>query len=184
MRIVCLSDTHAFGRLVDVPTGDVLIHAGDLTLDGSSMAIIAALAWLDEQPHRHIVAIPGNHDLAFERSPQVLGRVREMFPRVQLLIDAEISIEGMRVWGSPWQPWFNDWAYNFRRGASGELQAREKWNEIPDDTAILVTHGPPYGILDRNARRQYVGCKQLHARVRSLRQLRLHVFGHIHESYG
>lgn len=90
----------------------------------------------------------------------------------------------LKLYASPYQPWFHDWAYNFSRGPAGERQAKEKWAQIPDDTAILVTHGPAYGILDMPSSGKHAGCSGLKARLAQLSQLRLHVFGHIHESHG
>ena len=95
------------------------------------------------------------------------------------LSDSGRTIDGVRVWGSPWQPWFYDWAFNLPRGAA--LAA--KWALIPDGTDVLVTHGPPLGVLDTTLRGEPVGCAALRGRVAQLRP-RLHLFGHIHEAYG
>lgn len=174
MRICCLSDTH--GRRVEVPEADLLLHAGDLTGRGTLGEVEAAHAWLASLPHRHKVVIAGNHDFAFEREP---AKARALMTGVTYLEDEEVGIEGLRIWGSPWQPWFYDWAFNLPRGAA----LREKWALIPAGIDVLVTHGPPHGILDRVHRGDDVGCEELLAAVRRLRP-RLHVFGHIHEAYG
>lgn len=171
-------------EIKDVPDGDVLIHAGDLTMDGRPNDIFAALRWLSGLPHDHIIVVPGNHDFAFQHIPEFEDIARSRFPRVDLLIDAQTSLNGLRLWGSPWQPWFHDWAYNFARGPAGEAQAEDKWGEIPDDTAILITHGPVCGILDKTQRGEHVGCPALRRRIAQLSQLRLHVCGHIHEAHG
>jgi Icc-related predicted phosphoesterase len=199
MHIVCISDTHNLHDQISMPEGNVLIHAGDLTMNGDPDDIAAAFAWLSKQPHERIIAIPGNHDFGFQRMPHLAEALRSEFPRVELLIDQETTVEGVRVYGSPWQPWFHDWAYNFQTGRDGEEQAEETWSKIPNDTGILVTHGPVREILDRTlgaaqkrtrglnslvAHGEHVGCPALRQRISQLHNLRLHVCGHIHESYG
>lgn len=167
-----------------VPDGDVLIHAGDQTDMGRPDEIFEFYAWLSKQPHGRIIAIPGNHDFGFQKIPYLLDTIRSTFPRVETLLDSETTIDGLRVWGSPWQPWFHDWAYNFSPGEKGRYEARNKWDQIPDDTAILITHGPSYGVLDKTLGGHHVGCSALNARIAQLQDLRLHVCGHIHEGYG
>jgi Icc-related predicted phosphoesterase len=184
MRIVAVSDTHSMHRAIDVPDGDVLIHAGDLTMNGKPRDIFDAFAWLSGQPHARIVVTPGNHDLGFQEIRHLKATLKSKFPRIDTLIDQETTIAGLRVYGSPWQPWFNNWAYNFDRGDFGLKQAEERWARIPDDTNILITHGPVYGILDLTLRREHVGCSALKARIEKLPDLRLYVSGHVHEAYG
>lgn len=175
MRLVCLSDTH--GRHdVHVPDGDVLVHAGDLTGSGSLAEIAKAHAWLADLPHAHKVVIAGNHDHGFQRTPD---EARALMTGVTYLEDEGVAIEGVRFYGSPWQPWFFDWAFNLQRGP--DLAA--VWARIPDDTDVLVTHGPPRGILDRIHSGLEVGCDDLRAAVARVRPT-VHVFGHIHEAYG
>lgn len=176
MRIVCLSDTH--GRLDElrVPDGDVLVHAGDFTRRGDPAEIRAFAASLHRLPHRDKVVVAGNHDFLFEREPDV---ARALLGDVHYLCDDGVTVGGSRFWGSPWQPVFFDWAFNLPRGAA----LAEKWALIPSETDVLVTHGPPGGILDRTVHGQGVGCDDLTAALARIRP-RLHVFGHIHEAYG
>lgn len=176
MRLVCLSDTHNLHDALDVPDGDLLLHAGDFTGRGTESEIAAFGAFLARLPHRHKIVVAGNHDFLFERDR---ARAVELLGDVTYLQDARADIEGLGVWGSPWQPWFCDWAFNLERG---ELLAR-KWNLIPDDTDILVTHGPPQGFLDRTERGEHVGCEALTEAVARIAP-KLHVFGHIHEDRG
>lgn len=176
MRIVCVSDTHARHRRVAVPDGDLLIHAGDITNTGSLDDVADFDRWLGSLPHQHKVVICGNHDFCFQEQP---GRARPLITNAIYLEDESAEVAGIRVYGSPWQPWFGGWAFNLPRGP--ELAA--KWALIPPDTQILVTHGPPEGILDRNHRGDHVGCRDLLARVYEVKP-RLHVFGHIHEAAG
>jgi Icc-related predicted phosphoesterase len=94
------------------------------------------------------------------------------------LCDSGIEIEGIKFWGSPVQPWYHNWAFN------KSLKTISKhWNEIPNDTDILITHVPPQSILDKNSRDEQCGCPQLTPRVNEVKP-RYHIFGHIHESYG
>jgi Icc-related predicted phosphoesterase len=175
MRIVCISDTHARHAGLVVPDGDVLVHAGDLTRRGSEKDVRAFDDWLRTLPHRHKVVIAGNHDFCFENRDDA----RTWITAAHYLQDSGVTLDGVRFWGSPWQPRFFDWAFNLDRGAS----LRAKWNLIPAGTDVLITHGPPEGILDRCADGQEVGCADLLDAVRRVRP-KLHVFGHIHEAYG
>ena len=181
MRLVILSDTHGFHRAIPaVPDGDVLIHAGDLTRRGSLDELPEFFEWLDAHPHPVKLVIAGNHDWAFERQS---ARAESMVPPgVTYLRDSGITVDGVKFWGSPWQPWFLDWAFNLQRGA--EIAA--KWALIPDDVDVLITHGPPHGILDVVDRPpgKHVGCEALRERIATLPKLRLHAFGHVHEGYG
>jgi predicted phosphohydrolase len=176
MRIVCVSDTHSYHHRLAVPDGDVLLHAGDITRHGDLADVEDFDQWLGGLPHRHKVVICGNHDFCFQEQPR---QARARITNAIYLEDAAVEVEGLRVYGSPWQPWFYDWAFNLQRGP--ELAAA--WAKIPDDTAILITHGPPAGILDQTKRGEFVGCQDLYDRVFRVRP-RLHVFGHIHEAAG
>lgn len=107
------------------------------------------------------------------------GEARARVTNATYVEDAAIEVAGIRLYGSPWQPWFLDWAFNLPRGAA----LRDKWANIPSDTDLLVTHGPPHGILDRTLRDADVGCEELRKALPRVRPA-LHVFGHIHEGYG
>lgn len=179
MRVVAIADTHLCHQSLEVPDGDVLVHAGDLCRGGSLGELEVAADWLRALPHPTKIVIAGNHDFALERAPDearcVLG---DGIAGVAYLEDAAITVGGVKFWGSPWQPRFFDWAFNLSRGAP--LAA--KWRLIPQDVDVLVTHGPPHGIGDRVAR-GHEGCEDLRARVLALGPL-LHLFGHIHEDPG
>ncbi len=176
MRIVCISDTHNLCDGVKIPDGDLLIHAGDLTMQGKLDEIARAAAALRALPHRHKVVIAGNHDFGFERTP---AQAVPLLAGLTYLQDSGVTIEGLRLWGSPWQPWFFDWAFNLQRGA----ELRDKWNLIPAGTDVLITHGPPDGHGDKNYSGDSVGCRELREAIRRVVP-KLHVFGHIHEGYG
>jgi predicted phosphodiesterase len=175
IRLVIISDTHGFHD-IPVPPGDVLIHAGDGCKRGSLDEAREWANFLHRQPHRHKIVIAGNHDRCFETE---FERASAMFEGLDFLHDSGCERLGVRFWGSPWQPWFLSWAFNLPRGP--ELAA--KWALIPDDTEVLVTHGPPMGILDRTFDDEPVGCEELRLAINRVRP-RIHVFGHIHEAYG
>lgn len=178
MRIVCVSDTHGIAPLEPLTAlggpGAVLVHAGDLTMEGGAEGCIRALVALDDLPYDHVVVVAGNHDFWFERADRKY-EIENNFNKIRYLQDSGIEIEGVRFWGSPWQPEFNDLAFNLPRGS----KLAEKWALIPEDTQVLVTHGPPMGVLDDKK-----GCWDLTLRVAQLKSLKLHVFGHIHEAAG
>lgn len=175
MRLVCISDTHNLHERVVVPDGDVLVHAGDATRRGKERELRAFDAWLGTLPHRHKIVVAGNHDFAFQQVPGAAG----WLTNAHYLQDRAVVLDGVRFYGSPWQPWFHDWAFNLPRGAPLD----EVWARIPTGTDVLVTHSPPHGTLDTTVHGETVGCEALAAHVARLRP-RVHVFGHIHEGYG
>ena len=189
MRIVCISDTHSQLKRVAVPDGDLLVHAGDLTKGGSVNEIAEQFRQLNRMPHEDIIVVAGNHDRALQSKPELVGLYRRRYPRVQYLNGESAVIAGIKVWGSPWTPWFQDWAFNFAQGPQGEREAEKHYATVPSDTQLLITHGPPRGILDRldshgSDPGAHVGSLALRERVRSLPQLRAHIFGHIHSAHG
>lgn len=177
MRIVAVADTHLFHEELTVPAGDVFVHAGDMCRAGTRKEFALAASWIAALPHRTKIVVPGNHDWFFaeheEAACELLG------VGVTCLRDSGTTVEGVDVWGSPWQPDFNAWAFNLPRGAA----LAERWALIPDATDVLVTHGPPRGIGDHSSVGGRQGCEDLLSRVRVVRP-RLHLFGHIHEDGG
>ncbi|HEX8263812.1 MAG TPA: metallophosphatase domain-containing protein [Pyrinomonadaceae bacterium] len=176
-RIVLLSDTHNCNEQISVPDGDILIHAGDATNRGQVDEIVAFNEWFSGFPHKHKIFVAGNHDWLFETRPKYARSL--LAENVVYLQDSSVEILGLKIYGSPWQPRFFDWAFNLNRG--GEMA--EKWKLIPNEVDILITHGPPFGILDETPRGDFAGCEELRKRVEEIRP-QLHVFGHIHFGYG
>ena len=171
MRIVCISDTHEQHDKVIVPEGDVLIHAGDYTWNGSDKAKGSFLEWFLAKPHRYKFYIAGNHDFDEPEVNQTWGG------KAEYLYESRIEIEGIKFWGSPYTPRFGPWAFMYDRGT-------DRWKNIPKDTDVLITHGPALGFRDRVAGyREQVGCYDLRDAVLRIKP-KLHVFGHIHGSYG
>jgi Icc-related predicted phosphoesterase len=176
LRIVALSDTHEQHAKVIVPDGDVLIHAGDWTYQGAIPAVANFAHWLRGLPHRYKVVIAGNHELSLETPARdiVINLIKEA--GAIYLENSRCEIEGFKIYGSPISPRFNDWAFNRNRG---EQIARE-WANIDPSTNILITHSPPYGILDITPRNGHQGCKDLLARIKQLKELKANIFGHLH----
>jgi predicted phosphodiesterase len=179
MRLVFASDTHNRHQRLAVPDGDVFIHCGDFTMNGDLASVQSFGAWVRALPHRNKIVIAGNRDLSFQDAPKIAQRtLRGGEDGLIYLEDSGIVIDGIAIWGSPWQPWFYDWAFNLQRGP--EIAA--KWQLIPEQTNVIVTHGPPIGILDF-VHGDHVGCADLLNRIEELRP-RVHAFGHIHEGAG
>ncbi len=176
LRLVLISDTHNLHRKLSIPDGDILIHAGDLTSWGDPKDLRSLNDWLGKLPHQHKLVIAGNHDFCLEQDPQTS---EALLTNCVYLRDRALTIAGIKFYGSPWQPEFCHLAFNLDRGS----KIRAKWDLIPQDTDVLITHGPPFGYGDRTAHEEVVGCLDLLAAVRVI-QPKLHVFGHIHEGYG
>jgi Icc-related predicted phosphoesterase len=175
MRIVLISDTHRLHRQLEVPNGDLLVHAGDFTFYSKPPSIVSDFnAWLGTLPHRHKVVVPGNHEFILEE-PRNRGAITNAI----LLIESSVEVEGIRIWGSPVTP-----LYGGAFGKSRPEDRQKHWAQIPDGLDILITHTPPFAILDHGGsaeRRE--GCPQLlEAVFRAFP--RVHVFGHIHAGYG
>lgn len=178
MRIVALSDTHCRHKSVKLPKGDLLIHAGDISYRGKLSEVTDFLSWFGALPHPHKIFIAGNHDFYFEKASSL--QIQELLPPgVLYLNDCGVTINNINVWGSPVTPWFYNWAFNRPRGAAIDLH----WNLIPDDTQILITHGPAFGILDTVINGNHVGDKGLLKRIETVKPA-LHICGHIHEAHG
>lgn len=184
MRIVCISDTHNCTNEIVVPEGDILIHSGDATITGTVEEVKRFNEWFAGLPHKHKIFVAGNHDWLFEKNNELARR--SLDPSIIYLQDSSTEIDGLRIYGSPWQPRFYDWAFNLMRGS----EIAEKWRLIPDDIDILITHGPPHLILDAVPTRfgeENAGCEELRKRVEQIaeqKKLKLHIFGHIHCGYG
>jgi len=173
-----IADTHARHRKMRLPKGDVLIHAGDVSYRGEKLEIEDFLAWFCKQDFEHKIFIAGNHDFLFESAGK--KQLDQLIPaEIIYLNDSGTIIDGKNIWGSPITPKFFNWAFNRNRGEA----IRKHWEMIPQNTDLLITHGPPYGILDQVANEQHVGCKDLLNTIKQLKP-KVHVFGHIHESYG
>lgn len=196
IKIVGISDTHNRHSLITIPECDVLIHAGDESNRGTKEELTDFAVWLNEQPAIVKVFTPGNHSLGIEDNPAASRELLLKYcPDLKILIHESIVIDGIRIFASPYSPYFNDWAYNAGRTITEAAYYRKPfigdlWQNIPDDTQILITHGPSYDILDElvhldgSPKGLFVGCVELSRRIKELKDLDLHLFGHIHSNYG
>jgi Icc-related predicted phosphoesterase len=192
MRITFISDTHTKHNKVAplLPGGDLLIHAGDFMNSGYHYREAwEFVEWFDSiKNYDNMVFIAGNHDRLFEYSPEKASEITNSFKYATYLQDSWVKVGSdmdslIKIYGSPWQPEFYDWAFNLPR--NGE-DLREKWFWIPNDTDILITHGPPQTKLDTSGapwNTPLLGCELLMERVKELKP-KIHVFGHIHGGYG
>ncbi len=189
MKITFISDTHNKHSQVtsSLPGGDLLIHAGDMSSMGRRNEVQQFLEWfngLDNYTHKIFIA--GNHDWGFQDDPKMCQEQLELYNKVTYLQDnleviGEDYETAVKVYGSPWQPEFYNWAFNLPRMGQ-ELES--KWNDIPMNTDILVTHGPAWGQLDTVAgQRIPLGCELLAERIKVVKP-KIHVCGHIHTGYG
>jgi hypothetical protein len=175
IRIVCLSDTHGLHRAVSVPDGDVLIHAGDFTgPDKDPDGICEFDDWLGELPHSRKIVVPGNWEFMFEEHPAPHFLLRNAV----VLIDEELDVFGLRIWGSPVTA-----HYGGAFGRSSAADRKRLYANIPIGIDVLVTHGPPFGVLDSAPDGRHAGCLKLLETVERVGP-RLHVFGHLHSAYG
>lgn len=177
MNIVCISDTHGQHSELVLPSGDLIIHAGDISGTGKEQEVRQFLTWFEQLPYQHKIFIGGNHDFLLEENPVL---VKEMIPaNIIYLENSAVEIEGIRFWGSPISPRFFDWAFNRDRGPN----IRKYWEQIPENTDIVITHGPPLGHGDLTSRGEQVGCQDLMDILEKVRPA-YNIFGHIHEAYG
>jgi Icc-related predicted phosphoesterase len=187
-RITFISDSHTKHDKLNgfLPGGDILIHSGDLTSRGYITEIENFMKWYDKiNNYDTKVFIAGNHDFGFQDDNEKVKGLVTGYKTIDYLQDELMMVgeeyEGMvNIWGSPWQPEFYNWAFNLPRGE----KIKEKWDMIPINTDILITHGPPMGKLDYVPYNNInVGCEELMKRVEEIKP-KIHVFGHIHEGYG
>jgi Icc-related predicted phosphoesterase len=177
MKLVLISDTHGKHRDFEIPDGDVLVFAGDMMTDGWHWPEIMSFNnWLGELPHPHKIVTAGNHDRLFETNPSY---ARGLLTNATYLENSGCEIGGLKFWGSPYMPAFCDWAFN-----STPEQLKKHWSLIPEDTDVLITHGPPWGTNDKaHPSHDHLGDKELTKAVARLVP-RLHVYGHIHGGHG
>jgi len=177
MKIIALSDTHRQHLNVKVPKGDMLIFAGDGEF-ASKEYFTEFLEWFSYHPHPYKILVAGNHDFYCENNYEQILELCNQYD-ILYLEDSGANVNGVNIWGSPYTPTFFNWAFMRARGDV----ISKVWDKIPMDTDILITHGPPYGILDYTSYKQYVGCWDLGYRIEEIKP-KYHIFGHIHHSSG
>lgn len=181
MRAIFISDTHGRHEQLRLPAGDLLVHAGDFTSHSTERDVRDFLCWFERQPHTYHVFICGNHETWPEANPdRFADMVAEYAPHCVHLHDSGLEIEGLRLWGSAMTPAFNGWAFNRERGAD----IRRYWDAIPENTDLLITHGPPKGFGDWSPYDLiHAGDQDLYEAILRVRP-RWHVAGHFHDGYG
>ena len=187
IRISLISDTHTkhYQTTDDLPGGDLIIHAGDLSSMGYQEELKNFFKWYKKLPYDHKVFIAGNHDWGFQDNPAAIALLLEDYPEIDYLQDniyllGDDYTSSIKIYGSPWQPRFYDWAFNADRGED----IKQHWDKIPNDIDILVTHGPAWGFLDKvHGKGLNLGCEDLTEAIGRVKP-KIHVCGHIHTGYG
>ena len=176
-----MSDSHGVHNNIPVPGGDVFIHAGDFTGGGSEQEVKSFADFVRRLPHKHKIVIAGNHDVSFERDKE--NALKWLGDSCIYLENEGVEIDGINFWGSPIHPHFDDtmtWVFGVRWPAITKV-----WEKIPTNTDVLITHGPPHGILDKMAEgSNRPGCESLRSEITGRVKPKIHVFGHIHQSGG
>ena len=196
-KVLCISDTH--GKHSQIPLewledADIIIHAGDISNVGGLTEIEYFCEWFSSlSQYKHKIFIAGNHDFGFEKIPVHATRVVREYPNITYLEDSMVEVEGLKIYGTPWQPEFLNWAFNVKRGSD----LAKKWSEVPSNVDILITHGPAYGMVDwveprKNHGGEFrkfidggnVGCEDLLDAVTTRIRPKYLISGHIHCAYG
>jgi len=181
MKIVALSDTHGRHGFIEylfgTPEGDVLIHAGDALNYGTVDEYADFLEWMGSKNHPHKIYVPGNHDGIVYEQPSLCKEMAKEHG-VDLLIDEEISIDGFRIYGTPWTKEFCGWWFMKEDTPDGLGRV---FNGIPENVDLLVAHGPPYGVLDESIKGVLCGSQELLKTI-ELKKPKNLFCGHIHEA--
>ena len=189
LKITFISDTHTKHNQItkNLPGGDILIHAGDMSSMGYKHEIENFCKWFDGlDNYDNKVFIAGNHDWGFQNHPEQTKEIIEFYKNITYLEDqldmiGQTTEDMVKIWGSPWQPEFYNWAFNLPR--NGE-SLKAKWDLIPTDIDILITHGPAWGYVDKViGQTQNLGCELLADRIKVVKP-KIHVCGHIHSGHG
>jgi len=178
VKITAFSDTHMLHQQVEIPEGDILIFAGDMSVCRTLQDVAGFNDFLATLPHQYKVVIGGNHDHLLASSPELS---HTLLKDAIYLQDDSVTIEGIKIYGAPWQPIFNTNACDAFALPRGKVM-RSKWDMIPEDTDILVTHSPPCGIMDEDGGVSH-GCSDLLETVQRVAPV-IHLFGHIHNHNG
>lgn len=181
-KLCFISDTHTYHNQIDTKSGDILIHSGDATFMGRRDELRDFIDWYSKQDYKHKIYVPGNHDVGLENDYEERSKwFREA--GIVLLNDQSVTIEGLKIHGSPITPTFGRWSFMKDRG----YDIRQHWDLIPGDTDILVTHGPAYGFGDivygMYGPSEHVGCEDLYSKILDV-QPKIHAYGHIHKGAG
>lgn len=180
MKVVALSDVHSKLGKVKLPDADLLVISGDLTIGGSIKEYSQLNHACGDIKHKFkygILLCEGNHDFLGEKQPSLAD---SLIHHAKLVRHNAITINGIKFFITPYNKWYFNWAFNIWPGE----QSQKIWAQIPNDTEVLVSHGPPYETLDCPPNKEHVGDVDLWNRIQLLHKLKLHIFGHIHHSAG
>lgn len=179
-KIVSVSDTHGLHHNLKLPPGDILIHAGDFSSMGKLQEVMNFMNWFENQPYKHKIFIGGNHDFLLQEDPQLFQGLLEGFSTIVYLQEETIEIDGLKIYGTPWVKNYYSWAF-----MEEEDRLEMKYARIPKDTDVLIVHGPPYGILDKNNKGEHCGSMALlNCFQKKEIEPKICIFGHIHHSAG
>ncbi len=186
MKICAISDTHNKHRDIKIPESDVLICAGDISMLGQEEIVNDFIEWFGSQNQKHKIMIFGNHEVGYSNhlnSKYIESQKLMKKYNIKYLQNSEIIIDNIKFYGSPATPYFGGLEWNYNRGRDISMI----WDKIPDDTDVLITHGPAYGIHDIVYRKFFLtsneGCSDLLNKINSLK-IKAHICGHIHSGYG
>lgn len=210
MRITHISDTHNKHNQLNglLPGGDLLIHSGDISSLGRQSEVERFVKWFNGiDNYANKIFIAGNHDMSFDSEQLLVNKLKhfdgvsdsdefvsigkpqwlevlltsDLNQNVFYLENSFVMLDDIKIWGSPITPTFGyGWGFNVNRG----YDINQIWNRIPNDTDIVITHGPIHSYCDRTDRGGLnVGCEQLYHRLNEVKP-QLHFSGHIHEAYG
>ena len=186
LKLTLISDTHAKHNQLngDLGSGDILLHAGDFMTDGYSQTEACQFfEWFNNiNTYEHKIFIAGNHDRVMQNEPETMRGILTGYKTIEYLQDEAIECDGVNIYGSPHQPTFFNWAFNLPRNGPG---LASKWEAIPENTDILITHGPAWGYNDITQYRRdtHLGCELLRERIDVIRP-KIHLSGHIHSGNG
>lgn len=183
-KITIISDTHGKHSEItkDLMGGDFLLHCGDAMNGGrNERELIDFCEWFsDLDSYKHKIFISGNHCRIFEDYPERANQIISRYKNISYLEDSFVVLDGIKIYGTPWQNEFYNWAFNLPKNG---IELYNKWEQIPLDTNILISHSPPFGILDTVGKSENLGCQLLRNRIGIIKP-RVHCFGHIHYSSG
>lgn len=180
MKLTLLSDTHNCHHNLKIPGGDIIIHSGDISNRGFDIEIENFCEWYKDLNYEYKIFIAGNHDFYFQDNPDKSKKILQKYNIIYLEDDFIYVGEYpnfIKIYGTPYQPTYYNWAFNLPRHG---LELKEKWDNIPNDVDILITHTPPFGILDK-INNLNVGCELLKDKIIDINP-KIHVFGHIHKN--
>lgn len=184
LKIWHIGDTHTYHELLEIPKDiDMVIFSGDCSNPRSPYSnepeVRNFIDWFSILPIKYKIFVAGNHDSSIESKLVV----KEDFTKngIIYLENDDVTIEGVKIWGSPHTPTFGNWSFMKQRSKLDRV-----WQSIPDDTDVVIVHGPPKGMLDstynQNHELEFCGCSALKKRVLKLPNLKLVCFGHIHNN--